>query len=516
MDKIVNMQETVSESQTDISIEIRKLQLISDKHRWSDNLKVLQAKYNKWGKKEYEEKIHNIEHNFQHLMNNLESDEFDLHFQLINQVDAHEDAIEVLLKFHQKKIEQEEFLQNNPAESFINRVAKERVDIKKRKRERIHKLKEKLKTKEQIQEEKKKEILEQEKQRRREEFEKLKEKRLKQREEYDKAFKDLNSSMTSPMPLYKKLEKEYEKKFVMPDLERKKMALKTIRSMHEPLNYDNLKEHARAYSLQRAEKLQKFREEKERKMLQNIQNFEKNRHRSMFMDKIMMDDREAKEQELIKTHELHDLYDKRKNYANLVQQMHKPVVSRKKQVELEVRKAGLRTTTRANMLYPNRSQGNQLSEVTSVHSGSHSPVNSVGKSEYRGYFSENRKLKPIRIWKENDLKPKIKPKLKPIVVDYLLEKRIIKEEKEGYEDGSKIYKQHKPIEWKTLVEKMDAKDRVEFLREKAKIIEEKVMFKNELNKYENFDPAAQVEADEMLIDALKARMTALEDVSAQV
>jgi hypothetical protein len=396
-------------------------------------------------------------------------------------------------------------------------LRKNELILNKRKKERINKLKEKLKTKEQIQEEKKKEILDQEKQRRREEFEKLKEKRLKQREEYDGAFRDISSSMTSPIPLYKKLEKEYEKKVIMPDLERKKMALKTIRSMHEPLNYDNLKEHARAYSLQRAEKQQKFREERERKMLQNIQDFEKkNRHRSMFIDRILMDDREAKEQELIKTHELHDLYDKRKNYANLVQQMHKPVVSRKKQVELEVRKAGLRTETRANMLYPNRSQGNQLSEVTSVRSGSHSPVNSIGKSEYRGYFSENRQLRPIKIWKENDLKPRIKPKLKPIVVDYLLEKRIIKEEKEGYEDGSKIYKKHKPIEWKSLVEKMDAKDRVDFLREKAKIIEEKVMFKNELNKYDNFDPDAQVEADEMLIDALKARMTALEDVSAQI
>lgn len=130
MDKIVNMQETISESQTDISIEIRKLQLISDKHRWIDNLKVSQARYNKWGKKEYGEKIHNIEHNFEHLMNNLENDEYDLHFQLINQVDAHEDAIDILLKFHQKKKDQEEFLQNNPAESFISRVAKERVDIK--------------------------------------------------------------------------------------------------------------------------------------------------------------------------------------------------------------------------------------------------------------------------------------------------------------------------------------------------------------------------------------------------
>jgi hypothetical protein len=130
MDKIINEEETVSEIQKDLVVEIRKLHLINQKHIWDDNLKIAQAKFFKWGKKEYQEKIQNINHNFTHLITNLESDEFDLHFSLINLVDAHEDTIEILLKIHEKRQQNDEFLKDNPAESFISRIAKDRVDIK--------------------------------------------------------------------------------------------------------------------------------------------------------------------------------------------------------------------------------------------------------------------------------------------------------------------------------------------------------------------------------------------------
>jgi hypothetical protein len=130
MDRIINEEETVSETQKDLVVEIRKLHLINQKHIWDDNLKIAQAKFFKWGKKEYQEKIQNITHNFTHLITNLENDEFDLHFSLINLVDAHEDTIEILLKIHEKRQQNDEFLKENPAESFINRIAKERVDIK--------------------------------------------------------------------------------------------------------------------------------------------------------------------------------------------------------------------------------------------------------------------------------------------------------------------------------------------------------------------------------------------------
>jgi len=65
---------------------------------WDENLKVTQAKHDKYSKKEYEERLENIQHNYDYLIQNLESEEYDEHFDLINKVGGHEDTIEVLLK----------------------------------------------------------------------------------------------------------------------------------------------------------------------------------------------------------------------------------------------------------------------------------------------------------------------------------------------------------------------------------------------------------------------------------
>lgn len=49
----------------------------------------------------------------------------------------------------------------------------------------------------------------------------------------------------------------------------------------------------------------------------------------MFMLNVLEEEKDKKENTLIKSAELHDLYDKRKNYGELVKQMYKPTVSRK-------------------------------------------------------------------------------------------------------------------------------------------------------------------------------------------
>jgi hypothetical protein len=384
--------------------------------------------------------------------------------------------------------------------------------LNKRTKERTLKYKEKLKTKDQLLDEKIKDRLEFEKQRRHEGFEKLKVKRTKEKEE--RAFANLSSSMHSPIPLYKKFERNYQTTIVMPDLERKKLTLRSIRAMHEPVDHGNLMEHARAYSQKRAEKKNKFKKDSERKMIQQ-RNELGGRHRSMFLDRVLLDENNEKEQELAKVHELHNLYDKRKNYGNLVKAMHKPIISKRMQVEMEARKATLTNAKKTKMLAPNRSRQHQISELTSVRHALHSPEIDKGNSGYQNYFSDKNST-PVARWGENSMLPKTKPKLKPIVVDYLQEQRNLNEEKYGYDNEYKITKKHRPVKWKSLVEKMDSKDRVNFLWDKAKIIEEKVKFIDELNQNQDFDPDAQLEGDNMLLDALKARMTALEDIAGQI
>ena len=108
------------------------MKLQQQKHKWDEECKIIQAKHDKWSKKEYGERLNNIQYNYQHLLNIIDSEDYDLHHTLINQVKAHEDKIEILLKIHEKKVEKEEYLKNNPPESFIARIAKKNKKPKKR------------------------------------------------------------------------------------------------------------------------------------------------------------------------------------------------------------------------------------------------------------------------------------------------------------------------------------------------------------------------------------------------
>lgn len=289
------------------------------------------------------------------------------------------------------------------------------------------------------------------------EIEKNKEKRQKEREEYEKVLAHAEANSTSPMPLYKKLEQKFEQKVLMPELQKKKQMLSSIRDFHKPLDFGSLKEHARAYSQRRAESLEKRRLEREKKIREDMQTYELNKHKSMFLNNILEEEREKKELELIKSAELADFYEKRKNYGALVQQMHKPVISRKKQIEIELNKKKLKHIPRISIVSGSQSQPTGLLASDSSDRLA-SPTQSIGKSEYRSYFSENRGIQPIRKWKENEmlLKPKNKPM--PKVTDYLLQKRIENQERSQY--GEFETKSRKPVEWKSLVENMAAKDKI--------------------------------------------------------
>ncbi|CAI2363373.1 unnamed protein product [Moneuplotes crassus] len=503
MEKIISEQCTVAEEPRDLNIEIRKLQLSDLKHTWEDSAKVLQAKHDKWGKKEFHEKLENITHNYNYLMEEISSEEYEAHLEMIQKVAGYEEKIETLIEIFEKNKEREEYLKNLPKpKSFLSKIAK-----------RNKKLDQKVyKTNEQIIEEKRKKRLELEKEQRLKAIEEHKEKKEQQKKEKEEFEQAMAKSSRNIVPLYKKLEKRFKQKVLMPELEKKKEKLQTLRNMHKPVDYEQLREHARSYSQKRAETLEKHREEREKKILENLQNQQNlkiHKHKSMFMLNVLEQEQQEKESDLIKSAELHNLYDKRKNYGELVKQMYKPEISRKKQIEMKIQKAKLKHIPKANTIESLHSEGRRLSPTSSGRLNS--PNASVGKSEYRNYFSENSTLKPIRRWKENEMKPMTKPKLAPIVTDYLLEKRKIREEKSTFEEDYGE-KKKKPIEWKSLVEKMSQKEKIEYLKVKAQQIEEKAHLQDEKNTIE-FDAKAQAETDDMLIDALKARITALEDVT---
>lgn len=169
MDKIIDQQWTVSEEKVDINLEIRKLHLADAKHKWEENVKITQAKHDKWGKKEYLEKLANITHNYQYLADNISEDTYEEHFDMISKVQGYDDKIETLILIYEKKKEREEKIKNMPKpKSFLSKIEKRNKKLEQKK----------YKTDEQITEERRKKRQEAEKEIRLKKLEEAKEKRL--------------------------------------------------------------------------------------------------------------------------------------------------------------------------------------------------------------------------------------------------------------------------------------------------------------------------------------------------
>jgi hypothetical protein len=128
--KVQEEQGYITSEAKNLDEEIRKINLHNLKHQWSDEIKVIQAKTNKWVRKEYEEKLEALQHNTNHLESIIDLPEYELHLSLIESVSGYGEKVEILIKIHEERKKKDEYLVNNPAESFISRVAKERVEIK--------------------------------------------------------------------------------------------------------------------------------------------------------------------------------------------------------------------------------------------------------------------------------------------------------------------------------------------------------------------------------------------------
>lgn len=386
---------------------------------------------------------------------------------------------------------------------------------------RIRQRSQRYKEKEEITKKTLAEKQEEEKERAREErvreLEKIKEKRRREKEELFQAT-EVTKSYNSSTPLYKQLEINFEQKMLMPELERKKAVLRTIRNMHKPLDYDGIRTHARQYSQRREEIIEKGKKELEEKIKEQEQNYTFGKQKSSFLENVIQSEKDKKESELMKSIEKQDLQDKMKNYGMLVQQMHKPVISRKKQVEVELNIAKLNYKPRISALLQSQSEHNRLSlgeSRDSVHElngkRSMSPVYSEGQSEYKAYFSGNKNLKPLPNWGENSLAPPYKLKKNLKITDWLLQKRLKRLDGDEKEDTiSRISK--KPLEWTGLVEKMQQREKIDYLLSQAKGLEEKAKMREESSKLISDNLEKNQEHDEMLFSALKARLAALENI----
>lgn len=109
----------------------------------------------------------------------------------------------------------------------------------------------------------------------------------------------------------------------------------------------------------------------------------------------------------------------------------------------------------------------------------------------------------------NPLVPKPKPKKEAIVVDYLRELRVKREE-----NGDKLSSRHETgANWKNIRDQdIDDKTKIELLKARTKLIEENADRKEKMNKIKGSSVEDNVDINDMLIDAIEMKLSILDQI----
>ena len=220
--------------------------------------------------------------------------------------------------FDEKAKENKEF-----AEKLMIEQKARKLRQNKRDGELLRKLDEK--TKEQV---RLKEEAEWEKERIRQERVEIMMEKRKERENYLKEMKDVAENeyrrVVSSTPLYKKLEISYFSNVEMPELENRKEELKRKREKFRPVDYNQLKEHARSIDSKRSE-------HHKSKIIQSDRNCIK---KSKLIKKFIQEENEKRMEEQKKFSIKKQMASKKKEYSEVVKVIHAPSIDPLKQKEM--------------------------------------------------------------------------------------------------------------------------------------------------------------------------------------
>lgn len=264
---------------------------------------------------------------------------------------------------------------------------------------------------------------------------------------------------------------------------------------------------------------------------------------------ILKEMRVQKEQEEIEKQEKLKFLEKQRKYAKFVKEMHWPKVSKLKQQEMQSLKSSLEfhkplnRSTQSQIIKKrvptNRSEGRH---VTNEYVSTASPhaLLAPGKNKKDANATSESYLKiPKRKWKENKMIPPPKPKKESIVVDYLLRRRQNREKN----DMSEGRRRTPYLDWKNLVtDRSDnrsthnmsalenygldnkkstieistkSNDRIyklDQIRQAARQIEESANRKEQLIKFQGGSINDSVGVNDLLINAIEAKLKILEDL----
>lgn len=392
-------------------------------------------------------------------------------------------------KMHMSK---EELLKSQKeAEDFVNKMKEREKKLEEEKQRRRDKEAYKTKTfldktsakKKELEEKRKKKVLD-----RIEEHKQHMEKVQEKRAEREKTWKEFKQKEKVEKPLYKAIEDRYNKDILMPELQKKKKDLDSIRKFHKPIKREDLDEHEKDYQ----EKIKIEREKqriKREKWYSDIGYgvYDENRYKTKFYEKAIAEEKKKVEIERVNSSHRKNKTDKMNNYAKIVKEMHWPQVSERKKKEIEELKD--------KMNYQKKPKFRSPQMRSSRYNSSESP--------------EREKILKKPDWKKfhNPMLPKPETKKEGYEVDWLAERRA---KRENGDTKSKLNQSHG---WKSIADKddLDENTKAQLLKSKARMLEENAQRKEQINKVQGATMEGTVEVNEMLIDAIESKLSLLDN-----
>lgn len=270
----------------------------------------------------------------------------------------------------------------------------------------------------------------------------------------------------------------------------------------------------------------------------------------------MKHERQRKEQEELHQREKLQNVAKAEKYAKFVKEMHWPKISKLKRQEMDAIKQSLdvsRSLNRSSQsqmikkrVTSNRSEKRYLNKRNNEYlSGSEPTFTNLQRFKREANNSYTVLKPPKHQWKENKMIPKPQPKKEPVVVDYLMERRKVREKydsdgnprsrsKNPYLDlknpstGRHDSNSHSKNQFfnsrsldnygfeKSTIDPNQSRyskmERLSLIREKARQLEENVNRKEQLMKVQGGSANQHGDVNDMLIDAITHKLRILEDL----
>ena len=284
----------------------------------------------------------------------------------------------------------------------------------------------------------------------------------------------------------------------MPELEKKKKDLLEKRSLYKPIDKLEILEHRRRYEEAVRSKTDAKKQERDKAAADWAVKGDPGKYKSKFLEDIVERELHEKEEKDKEDDNKRRRMEKMGNYAKFVKEMHWPKVSEEKKIKLEVLKENLKHPVRQPRA-PASSHNRLIDNV-----GVRPPEKSHMSDD--GVEANKRKLNwPTR---PSVQKPPPEKRAAPSV-DWLKEQRLKREEeaKQGMKQRAKDWERH------LADQKLSEKERYELIKEKAKAIEADAKRRERIlavKSTSNVDDT--VEVNDMLIDAIKAKLSILDDI----